>query len=98
MLVVMGRSPNGMAFIEVADTGIGIPAEVLPHIFDRFYRGPNARAQSAGGSGLGLAIGQALAKAHNGHIEVTSEPGKGSRFKLLIPATTANEHLAQAVV
>jgi heavy metal sensor kinase len=87
--VAMGRSPDGMAFVAVSDTGIGIPAESLPRIFDRFYRGENARIESRGGSGLGLAIAQALAKALNGHIEVTSEVDKGSRFKLLVPASSA---------
>ena len=96
--VVTGRSTDGMAFVEVTDTGIGISRDVLPRIFDRFYRGENARAHSPDGSGLGLAICHALAKAHNGHIEVTSEYGKGSRFRFLIPASSLDKLLAKASV
>jgi two-component system OmpR family sensor kinase len=96
--VTLRRSPDGMAVVEVADTGIGIPPNALPRVFDRFYRGENARAQSPDGSGLGLAICQALAKAHNGHIEVGSEYGKGSRFKVFIPASPADKSLAEAIV
>jgi signal transduction histidine kinase len=95
--VTLGHSQDGTAFVEVADSGIGISAEALPRIFDRFYRGENARAQSVGGSGLGLAIAEALAKSQNAHIEVSSELGKGSRFKLVVPASSADAHLAQAV-
>jgi len=96
--IVTGRSTDGMAFVEVSDTGIGISRDVLPRIFDRFYRGENARAHSPDGSGLGLAICHALAKAHNGHIEVTSEYGKGSRFRFLIPASSLDKLLAKASV
>jgi heavy metal sensor kinase len=93
-----GRSPEGMAFIAVADTGIGISREALPRIFDRFYRGENARAHSPDGSGLGLAICQALAKTHDGRIEVTSEDGKGSRFTLFIPVSSLDKQLAKVTI
>jgi len=93
--VTVGRCPDGMAFVEVADTGIGISAEALSRIFDRFYRGENARAHSSEGSGLGLAICQVLAKAHGGRIEVDSEYGKGSRFKLLLPASAPDKDLVE---
>jgi signal transduction histidine kinase len=86
-----------MAVVEVADTGIGIHAEALPRIFDRFYRSENARAHSPDGSGLGLAICQALAKAHNGRIEVRSEYRKGSTFKLFVPASSADRSLVKGV-
>jgi two-component system OmpR family sensor kinase len=77
---------DGKARVEVIDTGVGIPRDDLPHIFDRFYRAKNVRANEPAGSGLGLAICQTLAEAHGGRIEVHSEVGKGSRFTLVLPA------------
>jgi heavy metal sensor kinase len=77
---------NGaMARISVADTGVGIAPEHLPHIFDRFYRVDHGRARSRGGTGLGLAICQAIVHAHNGQITAASEEGKGSTFTLTLP-------------
>jgi len=96
--VATGRSPDGMAFVEVTDTGIGISPEALPRIFDRFYRGENARAHSPDGSGLGLAICRALAKAHNADMEVWSEYGKGTRFTLYIPASSLDGQLTKATL
>src|SRR5206468_13097543 len=92
--ITMGRL-DGLAFVEVSDTGIGIPAEALPRIFDRFYRGENARAHAPEGSGLGLAICQVLAKAHGGRIEVDSEYRKGSCFKLLLPVSAPDTRLVE---
>ncbi|SRR5579871_196090 len=77
---------DGRAAISISDTGIGIEPEVLPHIFERFYRGDSARARDEHGSGLGLAIADWIVKAHNGEIRVSSEPGKGSTFSVLLPA------------
>lgn len=68
------------ACLEVADTGIGIAAEYLPHIFDRFYRVDKARSRVKGSTGLGLAIVKAIAEQHGGMVTVTSEPDKGSIF------------------
>ncbi|MFH1647358.1 MAG: HAMP domain-containing sensor histidine kinase [Chloroflexota bacterium] len=68
------------ACLEVADTGIGIPPEHLPHIFDRFYRVDKARSRGSGGTGLGLAIVKGIAEQHGGDVTVTSRPGKGSTF------------------
>ena len=76
---------DGQAAINVSDTGIGIEPEVLPHIFERFYRGDSARARDEHGSGLGLAIADWIVKAHNGEIRVVSEPGKGSTFSVRLP-------------
>jgi two-component system phosphate regulon sensor histidine kinase PhoR len=73
------------AVVTVTDTGIGIAPEHLPLIFERFYRVDKARSRSEGGSGLGLAIANHIAKAHNGKIEVESEVGKGSSFRLILP-------------
>lgn len=72
--------------VEVADTGIGIPAEVLPRVFERFYRVDPARARQHGGTGLGLAIVKHLVQAHGGEVSVDSTPGKGSVFRFTLPA------------
>ena len=71
--------------LRVADNGIGIPADALPHIFDRFYRVDRSRTQDEGSSGLGLAIAQWVARAHNSTITVTSTPGRGSTFIVSMP-------------
>ena len=75
----------------VADTGEGIPAEHLPHLFDRFYRVDTARDRSRGGSGIGLSIAKALVEAHGGTITANSEgPGMGSTFTVRLPATATS--------
>jgi signal transduction histidine kinase len=79
-------TPSPEARISVADTGPGIPAEHLPHLFDRFYRVDSGRSRDAGGVGLGLNIAKWAAEAHDGRIEVESKPGKGSVFSLVLPA------------
>jgi heavy metal sensor kinase len=76
---------DGFALAEIRDSGIGISAEDLPHIFDRFYRADRARTRDPGGAGLGLAIGQWIAQAHGGDIHVQSEPAKGTSFQVRIP-------------
>jgi signal transduction histidine kinase len=73
------------AEIIVRDAGIGIPAEALPRIFERFYRVDPARSREAGGAGLGLCIAKTIAEAHGGKIEVQSTPGAGSTFTLRLP-------------
>jgi two-component system, OmpR family, sensor kinase len=83
--VLTGRGDGDLVFLTVADTGIGIPADDLPHIFDRFYRVEQSRSREKGGSGLGLAISQAIISAHSGTIEASSEPGRGSRFTVRLP-------------
>jgi len=76
----------GVVELSVADTGEGIPAEHLPHVFDRFYRVDAARDRAHGGSGIGLAIAKALAEAHGGELTATSPgTGRGSIFRLLLP-------------
>ena len=73
------------AAIIVADTGSGISAEDMPHIFERFYRADRARTRIGGGAGLGLPIVKWIAEAHGGDVTVESSPGVGSRFTLLLP-------------
>ncbi|HXL09807.1 MAG TPA: ATP-binding protein, partial [Gemmatimonadales bacterium] len=67
------------------DTGIGIPAEQLPHVFERFYRGDPARRE-ADGTGLGLAIARWIADAHDARIGIESAPGSGTRVVVHFPA------------
>jgi heavy metal sensor kinase len=92
-VTVWTRQTAGAARIEVADTGIGIPAEAIPHVFDRFYRVDKARSRDAGGSGLGLSIARAIVEAHGGDITCTSEPGTGSMFVITLPVLTADQSL-----
>lgn len=77
----------GSAVLRVRDTGPGIPAEHLPHLFDRFYRVDSGRSRDQGGSGLGLNIARWIAESHGGQISVTSEVGKGTTFTVRLPAT-----------
>lgn len=82
------REAAGAARIEVADTGIGIPADAVPRVFDRFFRVDKARSREMGGSGLGLSIARTIFLAHGGDITCTSEPGVGSMFVISLPALT----------
>lgn len=84
----------------VRDTGIGIPPEHIPRLFERFYRVDKARSRALGGTGLGLAIVKHLVLAHNGQVRVESEVGEGSTFYFQIPASASREPaaLGQAVL
>lgn len=84
-VVVVLKEEHQDAIICVRDTGIGISKTEQKHIFDRFYRVDKARSRSQGGSGLGLSIAQAIAQAHQGSIQVTSELNKGSTFIVRLP-------------
>ncbi len=75
--------------VVVRDDGIGIAAEAIPHVFDRFYRADKGRSRAEGGSGLGLSIVAKIAREHGGRVDVESEQGKGSRFILILPAPPA---------
>jgi len=75
--------------VSVSDKGIGIPAELQPRIFDRFYRTDEARAHAKEGTGLGLAISKWIAEAHHGRIAVQSSSGQGSRFTVMLPLSLA---------
>ncbi|MGW8555195.1 sensor histidine kinase [Streptomyces tubercidicus] len=87
-----GTASGDAVLVDVTDTGVGIPPENLPHVFDRFWRAEKSRSRRTGGSGLGLAIVRKLTEAHGGTASATSAPGKGSVFTLRLPA--APEHAA----
>jgi heavy metal sensor kinase len=77
------------AVLRVADTGIGIPPEHLPRVFERFYRVDPARSRDRGGTGLGLAIARWIVQAHGGEIQVASTPGQGTTFTVRLPLVPA---------
>ena len=77
---------DGRGEIEVSDTGIGIAREHLPRLTERFYRVDGSRSRDTGGTGLGLSIVKHVVQRHGGEIDVQSEPGKGSSFRLVFPA------------
>jgi signal transduction histidine kinase len=86
---VSARLVDRALLVEVADTGVGIAAEHLPHLFERFYRVDKSRSRAMGGHGIGLTISKALVAAHSGEIWATSKgPGKGATFHLRLPLTT----------
>jgi signal transduction histidine kinase len=80
---------DGFANLAVIDTGIGISEEDLKKIFDRFFRSDKSRSRASGGVGLGLAIVQSITYSHSGKINVSSQPGKGSCFKISLPLSSS---------
>jgi heavy metal sensor kinase len=86
-IVLRVESRNGHASLEVTDSGIGIPPEALPRVFDRFFRVDSARSRDQGGAGLGLSIVKSICAAHHGRVEAASELGRGSRFRIELPLT-----------
>jgi signal transduction histidine kinase len=74
--------------VTVADTGMGILPEDLPHIFERFYRADKSRDRATGGAGLGLAIARQIVELHGSALEVHSRPGEGARFSFVLPASS----------
>lgn len=81
---------GGQGILEIADTGVGIPPEALPLVFERFFRVDRDRSAGADGAGLGLAIVKSICVAHGGRVEVESAVGSGSRFHATFPLATAN--------
>jgi len=84
-IAVEARKEEGGIQIEITDTGIGIPAEDMPRIFERFYRVDKGRSRELGGTGLGLSIVKHIAEAHGGRVSVESRLGQGSRFRVFLP-------------
>lgn len=85
LIEVSGACADGRTRIVVADSGIGIPAEHLPRVFDRFYRVDPARSRELEGTGLGLSICRSIAEAHHGRLEIESTPGRGTKVTLALP-------------
>ena len=89
---VTAESTNGYATVTVEDTGVGIPPEMLPRIFDMFTQLQGHRDRTHGGLGIGLTLARRLVELHGGTIEATSEgPGRGSRFEVTLPTLVAVE-------
>jgi two-component system heavy metal sensor histidine kinase CusS len=85
---VIATHDDGTVRIDVADTGCGIPAEHLPHVFDRLYRVADDRSKHTGGAGLGLAIVKSIAASHGGSVGIQSEFGRGTKVTIYIPRDT----------
>lgn len=90
-VISVSAGANGdFAVVRVRDTGIGIPKEDIPHLFDRFYRVDKARSRALGGSGLGLSIAREIMNKHSGSISIESEPGKGTSVTISFPLKWQN--------
>ena len=85
LTVTLSRDEDN-AYLEVADTGMAIPEDAIPHLFERFFRVDKARSRQSGGSGLGLAIVRAIVQRNRGEIRVESTLGKGTSFTVIFPA------------
>lgn len=86
-VVLRSNADSSTIRIAVSDTGVGIPAEALPRVFDRFFRVDSSRSQGSGGTGLGLAIVQSIALLHGGNVRISSQPGRGTTVTLHIPVS-----------
>ena len=88
--IIVRTATNGAStvWVDIIDNGVGIEPSILPHIFERFHRSDTAH--STRGFGLGLPIAQKIVEGHGGHIEVESAPGKGSRFRVVLPLTNGD--------
>lgn len=85
VISIKSNLKNSRAIIEITDTGIGIPKEDIPYIFDRYYRGDKARTRHLEGSGLGLSIAKWIVQTHSGKIRITSHEGEGTRVVISLP-------------
>ena len=84
---ISSGSSNDMVWVNIADTGVGIPKDDLQYVFDRFYRVDKARSRESGGTGLGLSIAKDIIDLHKGDIKIESEPGKGTSVTVFLPLT-----------
>lgn len=90
-VTISATSPGEYLELRVSDTGIGIPQEEIPRIFDKFYRVKHPRTRQVIGTGLGLSLVKSLIEAHRGSVEVDSEPGVGTTFRVLLPVVSGGE-------
>ena len=95
-VTLLGGVDNGFAYLRVVDTGIGVPKEDLPRVFERFYRVDKARSRESGGTGLGLAIARQIIENHGGEMTFESEYGKGSTVTMKLPISAAEEEKPHA--
>jgi signal transduction histidine kinase len=86
------RSYNNFIRVSISDTGIGIPEQDLPYVFERFYRVDKSRSRANGGAGLGLSIASSIVQAHNGRVVVSSKPGEGTTFDVYLPVQQPQTH------
>ncbi len=93
--LVWQRRADGAGELEVRDSGIGVAREHLPRLSERFYRVDGSRSRDTGGTGLGLSIVKHVAQRHGGALEFSSEAGKGSRFRLVLPAVRVRVEAAR---
>jgi signal transduction histidine kinase len=88
-VTLSARKERGDAIVGVDDTGVGVRAEEIPRLFDRFYRVDKARSRAQGGAGLGLSIAREIMDAHGGTLQFKSEPGKGSSVTMRLPLASS---------
>ena len=91
LISLASQQRNGVVEVAVADTGLGIPPDDLPHVFERFYRADPSRDRAGGGAGLGLAIVRELVEMMGGQVAAESTPGEGSRFSFTLPVAPSRE-------
>ncbi len=91
-IMLAAKSARDEIEIRVSDTGIGIPADALSRVFDRFYRVDAARSRKEGGVGLGLSLVRSIAEAHGGHVDVQSRVNEGSVFTIVLPCCPSRTH------
>jgi signal transduction histidine kinase len=89
-ITLIVQSHEGKAIVGVSDEGIGIPADSLPHVTERFYRANKARSRDTSGGGLGLSIVEAISRAHAGELHIESQEGVGTNIRFEMPLAHAS--------